>query len=215
MRMMHLNWKRSLALVALLVAFNGAEYTVAVAQSDKPEAPPAPAPELAPAARPAPAANEEATEAPRAPKPPPPPSASEDVFRKRYGLIARPAPPIPGKPVRRAEKPAHGNKLEAKLKQIVLPEVAFDGLPLSEVLRFLSDESIKRDPDETGVNFLINPNFHPVTLTGKVDPITGLPVTAVPERFDMASVIVKFNLPLRHVTMKNVLDADRKSTRLN
>src|ERR1035441_7392421 len=185
MRTMHLNWKRSLALVALLVAFNGAESTVAVAQSDQPEA----------------------TEAPRAPKPPPPPAAAEDAFRRRYGLIARPAPPIPGKPVRRAERLARSSKLEAKLKQIVLPEVAFDGLPLNEVLRFLSDESVKRDPDEIGVNFLINPNFRPVTLTGRVDPVTGLPVAAVPERFDMASVIVKFNLPLRHVTMKDVLDA--------
>src|ERR1017187_2445897 len=207
MRTMHLNWKRSLALVMLLMAFNGAESTVAVAQSDKPEPPPAPASELAPAAPADSAANEEATEAPRAPNPPPPCAGAEDAFRRRYGLVARPAPAKPGKPARQSEKPGRGTKLEAKLKQIVLPEVAFDGLPLSEVLRFLSDESIKRDPDETGVNFLINPNFHPVTLTGRVDPVTGLPVAAVPERFDMASVIVKFNLPLRHVTMKNVLDA--------
>ena len=207
MRTMRLNWKRSLAMLALLVAFNGAESTVTVAQPDKPEPPPAPAPELAPAAPVDSPVNTEATEAPRTPKPPPPPAAAEDAFRRRYGLIARPAPTIPGKPVRRAERLARGSKLEAKLKQIVLPEVAFDGLPLSEVLRFLSDESIKRDPDETGVNFLINPNFHPVTLTGKVDPITGLPVAAAPEQFDLATVIVKFNLLLRHVTMKNVLDA--------
>ena len=42
MRTMHLNWKRSLALVMLLVAFNGAESTVTVAQPDKPELPSAP-----------------------------------------------------------------------------------------------------------------------------------------------------------------------------
>src|ERR1039458_8466863 len=141
MRTMHLNWKRSLALVMLLVAFNGAESTVAVAQPDKPERPPAPTPELAPAAPADSAANEEATEAPRAPKPPPPSAGAEDAFRRRYGLVARPAPAKPGKLARQSEKPARGTKLEAKLKQIVLPEVAFDGLPLSEVLRFLSDES--------------------------------------------------------------------------
>src|ERR1035441_9522427 len=118
MRTMHLNWKRSLALVMLLMAFNGAESTVAVAQSDKPELPPAPAPELAPAAPAASAANEEATEAPRAPKPPPPSAGAEDAFRRRYGLITRPAPAKPGKPVRRAERLARGSKLEAKLKQI-------------------------------------------------------------------------------------------------
>src|ERR1035438_3079093 len=119
MRMMHLNWKRSLALVALLVAFNWAESTVAVAQSDKSEAPPAPVPELAPAAPVDSVADTEATEAPPAPKPPPPPAAAEDAFRRRYGLIARPAPAKPGKLVRQSEKPARGTKLEAKLKQIV------------------------------------------------------------------------------------------------
>src|ERR1022692_1361180 len=176
MRTMHLNWKRSLALVMLLVAFNGTESTVAVAQSDKPEAPPAPAPELAPAAPADSAANTEATETPRAPKPPSPSAGAEDAFRRRYGLITRPAPAKPGKLARQSEKPARSTKLEAKLKQIVLPEVAFDGLPLSEVLRFLNDESVKRDLEKTGVNFLINPNFRPVSLTGAVDPATGLPL---------------------------------------
>ena len=206
MRTMHLNWKRSLALVALLVVFNGPEATVAVAQSNKPESPSAPEPELAPAAPADSGANPEATEAPRAPKPPPPPAA-EDSFRRRYGLSARPAPAIPGRPVRQAERLARGSKLEAKLKQMVLPEVAFDGLPLGEVLRFLSDESVKRDPEETGVNFLIKPNFSPAAHAAKIDPATGLAVAVATEQFDMASVVVKFNLPLRHVTMKNVLDA--------
>ena len=39
MKTMQLNWKRSLATLALLAAFNGPEATVAVAQSDKPAAP--------------------------------------------------------------------------------------------------------------------------------------------------------------------------------
>ncbi len=100
-----------------------------------------------------------------------------------------------------------GVKLEAKLKQIVLPEVTFDNLPLGEVLRVLSDESVKRDPDKAGVNFLINPNFRAVALTGEVDPATGLPLAAQTEQFDVAAVAVKFNLPLRNVTMKDLLDA--------
>src|ERR1039458_8019642 len=183
MKTMQLNWKRSLATFALLATFNGPDATVAVAQSDNPAPPAPPVPAAAPAVPADSGANSEATEAPRAPKPPPPPAAAEDAFRRRYGLIARPAPPIPGKPVRRAERLARSSKLEAKLKQIVLPEVAFDGLPLNEVLRFLSDESVKRDPDEIGVNFLINPNFRPVTLTGRVDPVTGLPVAALPQSF--------------------------------
>src|ERR1035437_6926048 len=98
MRTMHLNWKRSLALAALLVAFNGLESTVAVAQSDKPEPASAPAPELAPVAPGAAAdsgATSEATEVPDAPKSPPPPAAAEDAFRRRYGFVVRAAPATP------------------------------------------------------------------------------------------------------------------------
>ncbi|MGO8925860.1 MAG: M56 family metallopeptidase [Limisphaerales bacterium] len=213
MKMMQLNWKRSLATFALLAAFNGPEASVAVAQSDKPAPPPTPAPEVAPAppALPAdPSANSEATEASAAPKPPSPPAGAAtdtkdaralEAFRARYGLH------VPRRPPHQAEKPAHGSKTEAKLKQIVLPEIGFDGLPLGEVLKILSDEALKRDPDKTGVNFLINPNIPSVARMGAVDPFTGLPPAAPAEQLDLASVNVKFNLPLCNVTMKDVLDA--------
>lgn len=45
-----------------------------------------------------------------------------------------------------------------KLNNIRLDHVSFDGLPLSEVLRNLSEQSKLRDPERKGVNFLINPN---------------------------------------------------------
>ena len=186
MKMMQPNWKRSLATFALLAAFNGPDATVVTAQPDKPEPPAAPVPAVAPVA---------------------PASAAADAFRKRYGLDRGSDGATPIRQAGHEEKAARGAQLEAKLKQIVLPEVTFDGLPLGEVLRFLSDESVKRDPEKTGVNFLINPNFRPVSLTGAVDPATGLPLAAPAEQFDMSAVVVKFNLPLRNVTMKDVLDA--------
>jgi tetratricopeptide (TPR) repeat protein len=46
----------------------------------------------------------------------------------------------------------------AKLDHIRLDTVSFDGLPLSEVLRNLSEQSRLRDPERKGINFLINPN---------------------------------------------------------
>jgi len=104
-------------------------------------------------------------------------------------------------------KPARGAKVEAKLKQIVLPEVGFNGLPLSEVLGFLRNEALKRDPDKAGVNFLIKPNFQPVTLPPRLDPATGLPVPGAGEPFDVGGVMIRFNLPLRNVSMKDLLDA--------
>ena len=86
----------------------------------------------------------------------------------------------------------------AKLDRIHLDNVAYDGLPLSEVLRNLSEQSKLRDPERKGINFLINPNAdqsgQPVAppvangfggmpgaagvpgAAAAVDPATGLPV---------------------------------------
>jgi hypothetical protein len=132
-------------------------------------------------------------------------------FLARYGLGGQPTPGAanPYYPGGQSGGPAHGGPLESKLRQIVLDEVKFDGLPLSEVLNFLSDQSRKRDPERTGINFLINPNGPqiPPSPVGAVDPTTGLPVVAAMESIDVASVNVRFNMPLRHVTMADILDA--------
>jgi len=106
-------------------------------------------------------------------------------------------------------------QLEAKLKQIVLPEVNFDGLPLSEVVKYLSDECRKRDPEKQGVNFLLNPwplnpqPSGPGPAAAPIDPTTGLPLapSAPEEPVDVNQIGVKFTLPLRNVTLKDTLDA--------
>jgi hypothetical protein len=46
----------------------------------------------------------------------------------------------------------------SKLDRIRLDNLVFDGLPLSEVIRNLSEQTKLRDPDKKGINFLINPN---------------------------------------------------------
>src|ERR1019366_9749917 len=46
----------------------------------------------------------------------------------------------------------------AKLDRIHLDNVTYDGLPLNEVLKQLSEQSKLRDPDRKGINFLINNN---------------------------------------------------------
>ena len=43
----------------------------------------------------------------------------------------------------------------SKLDRIVLDEVEFDGLPLSEVVTFLHREARERDPEGEGINLLI------------------------------------------------------------
>jgi hypothetical protein len=121
-----------------------------------------------------------------------------------------------------------------KLDRIHLDSVSYDGLPLSEVLRSLSEQTRLRDPERKGINFLIDPNpdnsgpaIASTTLGGfpgaapqaftppaaAIDPTTGLPITQTgganggngSESVDVNSVIIK--LALDDVRLADVLDA--------
>ena len=47
-------------------------------------------------------------------------------------------------------------RIMAKLDTIVFPEVSYDGLPLNEVVKIISDDTKKYDPDKKGLNFIVN-----------------------------------------------------------
>jgi general secretion pathway protein D len=121
-----------------------------------------------------------------------------------------------------------------KLDRIRIEQVLYDNLPLSEVIRHLSEEARKRDPEKKGLNFLINPQQAaaalPNTITGvagggppgfpgaalptppvapAVDPATGLPLPAAPpaEGVDINTVSIRINPPLNDVRIADVLDA--------
>jgi tetratricopeptide (TPR) repeat protein len=116
-----------------------------------------------------------------------------------------------------------------KLERIRFDSVSYDSLPLSEVIRDLSEQTKLRDPDKKGINFLIDPNVEaPVTTTAtpgegqfnrgaaqaaptQIDPNTGLPIAAAGtgggEQVDINSVLVKINPPLTDVRLADVLDA--------
>ena len=115
--------------------------------------------------------------------------------------------------------------------------MVFDGLPLSEVIRNLSEQTKLRDPEKKGINFLINPNGDtsiptasagvnggpggfgvpgapPGVNTGAtaVDPATGLPVNpnvtaGGGEAVDLNTVVIKINPALTDVRLADVLDA--------
>ena len=129
---------------------------------------------------------------------------------ERYGLLR---PGMTGPSDQPPAQPAQPPQKSGKLDAITLKEVQFDGLPLSEVLKFLYEESRKLDPEKQGINFIINPNRTAALETqgGGVDPITGQPLARpTVEAIDPANVIVGFNLPLRNVRLKDVLDAITK-----
>ncbi len=126
------------------------------------------------------------------------------MMMERYGLIPKGAP-LPASIVPGG---ADLSAVESRLEQIVFDHVEFDAIPLSEVLKYLDDESRRRDPAKRGINFLINPNVVAAPVAPTIDPNTGqefvMPSPAPP---DMNSVLIRFNLPLREVRLKDVLNA--------
>jgi len=104
----------------------------------------------------------------------------------------------------------------SKLDRIHLDNVSYDGLPLTEVIKNLNDEAIRRDPEKRGVNFIVNPytdngagGSAPVLVPTAVDPVTGLPIqSAAPaETPDMAAISIRLMPALRDVSLREVLDA--------
>jgi hypothetical protein len=107
----------------------------------------------------------------------------------------------------------------SKLDRIRLDNVNYEGLPLSEVVRNLTEQSKLRDPEKKGINFLISANVDtsagavatttPAGGATAIDPATGLPVASASaagaESVDIGSVIVK--LSLTDVRLADLLDA--------
>ena len=205
MKTMKQTWSRSLAAFALLTTLG----------TDNPITPAANADQRASEkkATPAEATSTSAAEKPTAPDPatkPPTehPAQSRDYYYRlmmeRYGIMPKGASPPFFDPRTKKDR----SPIVSKLEQIVLDEVMLEGVPLSEVLRFLDEESRKRDPEKKGINFLINPNTTQSAPASVIDPQTGLPIALPPpEPMDMNSVVVRFNLPLRNVRLKDALDA--------
>jgi beta-lactamase regulating signal transducer with metallopeptidase domain len=99
-----------------------------------------------------------------------------------------------------------------KLDQIVLKEVVYDGLPLSEVVRDLNEQSRLHDPDKLGVNIIINP--HPAASreaqsVGGVDFVGGQAATAAGEtRVNVNDAIIRLHLV--NVRLADIIDAVSK-----
>ena len=118
--------------------------------------------------------------------------------------------------------PKDRQRILQKLDRIVIKELFFDGLPLSEVVRFLREESEKQDPDKLGINFIINSNLddQPSNRGGGVGPggaplldplgAPALPVAPAPvagDAVDLDTMLIKINPPLRGLTMAQALQA--------
>jgi hypothetical protein len=94
--------------------------------------------------------------------------------------------------------------VESKLERTIIKDLAMDGLPLSEVLKLLSDEALKQDPDKTGINFIISVTPTQNSPQASADPGSGQAVSA--EAVDLASVNIRLYLPIRNVRLKDILE---------
>ncbi|HEV2329003.1 MAG TPA: hypothetical protein VGY56_09480 [Verrucomicrobiae bacterium] len=109
-----------------------------------------------------------------------------------------------------------------KMNNIQMDTVNYASLPLSEVLRQLREESLRRDPTKQGINFLFNPNIENIqsTATGlngerpgggaptAINPQTGLPAEQTPTTAQPADpTTININLSLNNVSLAQVLDA--------
>ncbi|HLP77612.1 MAG TPA: hypothetical protein VK327_11930 [Candidatus Paceibacterota bacterium] len=135
-----------------------------------------------------------------------------EVAQKCINALQQPLPGFPNGSAPSASSYSRPNSKERrellkKLETIRLDSVAYDGLPLSEVVRHLVEVSKKLDPEKRGLNFLINPN-QPLPLPKAlppVDPTTGLPAPA--ESIDINSISVRIIPALVNVRLIDALDA--------
>ena len=197
------NWRQSLAAFAFLAAVNGPDALAREVQSQ----PAAPAPAAA-----APASTNTTSAAllsdqgrfdPAAP--PGRTNAREAAMRRylRYGARAAPMPAA------RARASAAAQKVEAKLEAIVLDKVEpMENRPLSEVIKWLATWALQKDPEGTGVNFLIDFKSGANLAAGEqmVDPATGLPRPTPVEAIDLSSIGFRIPLPLHKVTLREMLE---------
>ena len=100
----------------------------------------------------------------------------------------------------------------SKLSKIMVSEIKFDAKELSEVIKDLSTEAQKRDPDRAGINILLAPNLDlPAPPPPQLDQ-NGQPIPAPAAAADaggavLGSVNVNIPSPLRNVTLAELLDA--------
>ena len=100
----------------------------------------------------------------------------------------------------------------SKLDRIRLNEFGpYENLPLSEIVKTLYDQAKARDPENRGINFIINANVDTGVTTAapsQTDLTTGLPAPAPPaETVDMNTIAVRINPPLRDIRLADLLEA--------
>ena len=135
---------------------------------------------------------------------------------KKWNESPRAALPVPNPYARtNTQSPfiTHSSKgaqrINRKLGEIVLPEVHFDAVPLVGVVQRLIEEAKKFDPEQKGLNFLIND----VAPAAPLLDAAGNPVP-VARPVALSEGLVRVTQPLKNLTLRQALDVICKTAEL-
>ncbi|MEN9574250.1 MAG: hypothetical protein RL514_2105 [Verrucomicrobiota bacterium] len=121
-------------------------------------------------------------------------------------------PREPGRPFvsPRGNTNAPGARLRAQAEKLVLPQVQYDGLPLTEVIKLLDAGVRQHAPDQRGVTFLATSYFPDAPAGWQPRPprIGGLPPKSeLRQSPDLDTVIIRLGELRRNLTLPQTLDA--------
>jgi len=121
-----------------------------------------------------------------------------------------PPPPhiIPTYPGQRIPASPGREALLSLLSLIHVDSVQYDNVPLGKVLNDLSGIAKSRDPDQIGINFLVDRQVAASGVAASIDPVTGLLAGwNSSAQYDATTVNIKINPALSNLCLADVLDA--------
>lgn len=110
-------------------------------------------------------------------------------------------------------RPSRGRSvIYQKLDTIILDEYMIQDVPLGEVVKDLTAEARKRDPEKRGINFIISSQLAPKAPqapSGVINPGTGSPAAAPAREAGLVveDFVIRIEPPLRNIRLVDVLDA--------
>ncbi len=92
-------------------------------------------------------------------------------------------------------------RIKRKLSEIVLPIAHFEGVPLAEVVKRLSEDAKKFDPEKKGLNFLI---YDPLEAAPALTTTTNAAPT--PRPTSLSDGLIHVLQPLAGLTLRHALE---------
>ena len=100
-------------------------------------------------------------------------------------------------------RPSGADLIRKKLENIRIPEIAYDGLTMTEVVNDLLRYSKRQDPDKQGVNMQIKPEANQVLVNIK------LPLFNMNLKQSLDAIVRTADVPIRYVVENHAIVFER------